>query len=261
MSDNDPNNGHRKTPVEEPIPPALVPFFTEVDAMIKAGDDAVLIPTDDGIQTVGIYGGLIEEGGDRFSFSYSYSLPDEVEVEWTFELSAAEIADIAAGKKTTLRLWRCQQPDCANRFNSAEELCSECDYDHTARDAKKRVLDSFRDSSTLADWLTAYLQHFPDNHPLEVIGDYNSCEALGERWGYFSLEQIEQLIASIKANKRSPGKRPNGCLAAFDIPTIFVLAVGLLGIVNGLTVNISMIIFSLFVLIVGIVMARKNLRK
>jgi len=33
---------------------------------------------------------------------------------------------------------------------------------------------------------------------LQIIGAYNSHRELGEQWGYFSLREMERLIAKIK---------------------------------------------------------------
>jgi hypothetical protein len=48
------------------------------------------------------------------------------------------------------------------------------------------------------EWVRSYLKHYPHAPPLQIIGAYNSHRELGEQWGYFSLREMECLIAKIK---------------------------------------------------------------
>src|SRR5262249_8080702 len=89
--------------VEHLSPDDLLGFFREVDELIKQNDEVTTIESDDLIQTKFAYGGLLEEGADRFGFTY---FPEEnTRPNWNIELTASEIAEIAEGKKRTLTLW------------------------------------------------------------------------------------------------------------------------------------------------------------
>jgi hypothetical protein len=48
------------------------------------------------------------------------------------------------------------------------------------------------------EWVRSYLKQHPHAPPLQIIGAYNSHRELGEQWGYFSLREMERLIAKIK---------------------------------------------------------------
>src|SRR5688572_26891414 len=124
------------------IPKNLVQFFREVHQLIEKRHELVTTSSDDLIQAEFAYGGLMEDGGDRFSFTY---FPRKsTEASWEFELSAADIAAIARRKQKTLRLWRCHTPGCAYRFGSAADTCIDCDYTDDERDSKATVMESLR---------------------------------------------------------------------------------------------------------------------
>jgi hypothetical protein len=109
-----------------PIPDDLMDFFKEVNDLIKQNDELAIIESDDLIQTEFAYGGLIEAGGDRYSFVY---FPEEkTRPKWTVELTASEIAEISSGKKKTLNLWKCQNMECRSFFSSETGACFDCDY-------------------------------------------------------------------------------------------------------------------------------------
>jgi len=51
------------------------------------------------------------------------------------------------------------------------------------------------------EWVRSYLKQHPQAQPLEIIGAYNSHRELGEQWGYFSLREMERLVAKIKSDE------------------------------------------------------------
>jgi|SRR5262245_9347583 len=178
------------------IPGDLLRFLQEVDALIKQDDDLVTIESGVPIQAEFAYGGLIKEGSDRFSFTY---FPEEnTRPKWSIELSSSEIAEIASGKIQTLKLWKCQNPDCRSHFFSPDETCFDCDYIDDELDERKRVIDTLSQSLTREEWVKGYLKSFPDAHPLGIIGDYNSQARLGKKWGHFSLNEMQKLIEKLK---------------------------------------------------------------
>lgn len=173
------------------IPDDLLALFQDVDDLIKQNDELVTIESDDLIQTDFAYGGLIEEGADRFSFCYFPEM--STRPKWTIELTASEIAEISNGKKKELFLWKCQNPVCNSFFSSADEPCFDCDYLDDELEEKNSVLSSLSQSLSREDWVRGYLTKYPDASALQIIGDYNS-QKLGERWGYLSLSEMQQLM-------------------------------------------------------------------
>lgn len=181
---------------EVAIPANLLEFFRYVDHLIKQKDDLATIESDDLLQTEFVYGGLIEADSDEFGFTY-FPKP-KTRSSWEIELTASEIADISLGKKKTLALWECQNPDCESLFPSESYTCSDCDYVDDERDEKNAVLNGLAESQTREEWVKGYLINYPDAHPFEIIGAYNSQEQLGERWGYFSLNEMRELSEKLK---------------------------------------------------------------
>jgi hypothetical protein len=178
------------------IPDDLLGFFREVDDLIKHNDEVTIIESDDLIQTEFAYGGLLEEGADRFRFTY---FPEEnTRPKWNIELTASEIAKIAEGEKRTLTLWKCQNPNCRSFFSSESETCFDCDYVDDGQEEKQRVLNMLSQSPTRESWVEGYLKDFPDAVPLEVICDYNSQVHLGKKWGNFSLNEMQNLIEKLR---------------------------------------------------------------
>lgn len=181
---------------ELPIPDDLMDFLQEVNNLIEQNDEIAIIESDDLIQTEFAYGGLIEEGTDRYSFVY---FPEEkTRPKWTIELTASEIAEISIGKKKTLYLWKCQNMECKSFFSSETGACFDCDYVDDELDARNRILNILSQSLTREEWVRDYLISFPDAHPLAIIGDYNLQVQLNKDWGYFSLHEMESLIEQLK---------------------------------------------------------------
>ncbi len=118
------------------IPSRLVEFLRYANKLIVEQDEAATTSSDDLIQTEEVrgyllaYGGLIEEGGSRFSFVY-FSEPKQTRKKWQVELTREQIAAIAAGRLTELTLWACGSLDCGCKFQSSGDTCFYCDYEET----------------------------------------------------------------------------------------------------------------------------------
>ena len=193
-----------KIAAEVDIGEELVGFFQEVSELIKQNDELTTIPSDDLLQTEFVYGGLTEEGTDIYGFTYfpEQSTRTRLRPTWSILLSASEIESISSGEKKTLTLWKCQNPDCRSFFASKDETCFDCDYiDDEELVEKKRILSTLPQDGGREDWVRAYLANFPDAHPFEVIGDYNSQAQLGEKWGYFSFNDMRKLIDELRVNR------------------------------------------------------------
>jgi len=180
---------------EARFPQNVVQFLCEVHELIEQGDERVTTSSDDLIQAEFAYGGLLEDGGDLFSFIY---FPQEgIQSTWELELSAADIAVIAKNQQGTLRLWGCCTPGCGNRFGTPDATCFDCDDIDDERDYKRQVLEGLRGCRSQEDWVRQYLRHFPDAHPLQIIGDYNGETQLPKSWGCFSLAEMQALVTRL----------------------------------------------------------------
>jgi len=119
------------------IPPRLLAFLKYANDLIIEEDEAATISSDDLIQIEEVrgynlaYGGLKEEGGSRFAFTY-FLEPKQIRKKWEFALDRVQIAQIAEGRCTELTLWACSSPDCGCAFQTPDEICFYCDYEETA---------------------------------------------------------------------------------------------------------------------------------
>lgn len=122
-----------KVPETVAIPADLTEFLREVHRLIVAGDEATLHESDDLLQAESAYGGLLEEGGTRYGFTY---FPGEgIETKWELVLDRDQIAQIAADRTTALPLWACQVAGCGNKSSDPEEPCYEHDLSDEATDS------------------------------------------------------------------------------------------------------------------------------
>lgn len=67
---------------------------------------------------------------------------------------------------------------------------------------KVAVLIGLRTSQSREDWVSRYLEHYPDAHPLAIIGDYNSDSDFTKKWQPFSLSQMQSLVESREAKQK-----------------------------------------------------------
>jgi len=186
------------------IPEWLVAFFRSVNVRILEEDERAVTPSDDVLQAVGVCGGLIDEGGNLYRFTV-FPGPDNPfnRPRWEITLSVEHIRQIAEKKSGHLDLWECRNPECSNLFSTPGDVCIYCDYYDDERDARNLVKAelaqrSFEDKEA---WVYAYLAHFPEDHPMKIIGEYNST-GLGEDLGWFSLSEMESVIARFRSSAR-----------------------------------------------------------
>ena len=127
-------SGKAKVLVRDAVPAEFAQAMKEVAALIAAGDDAVLIESDDLIQIGDVCGGLYSADGRQFGFCCCRRLPGDDEalvddggtIEWYYYLSKDEIAGIAAGTIRELVMWRCIV-DCGRRWSEPDGYCPRCD--------------------------------------------------------------------------------------------------------------------------------------
>jgi len=67
---------------------------------------------------------------------------------------------------------------------------------------KVAVLIALRTSPSREAWVSRYLEHYPDEHPLGIIGDYNSDSDFTKRWQPFSLSQMQALVEARKTKQK-----------------------------------------------------------
>ena len=112
-----------------PIPEDLRSFIAEVHTLIEIGDEATQIESDDLLQSEVAYGGLLEEGGQDYIFTY---FPNHkvrgVRDQWILQFDVEAIKAIANGTSKELWLWACQDEDCGCKFQDPNETCFYCDY-------------------------------------------------------------------------------------------------------------------------------------
>jgi hypothetical protein len=123
-----------KPKVEETvlIPPNLREFLQYVYQLIEAGDEAAIYESDDMLQAESVYGGLIQEGGTLYGFTYFSGEHEDTKfgdaASWEILLDRSDIEEIASGQKLELTLWACQVPLCGNKFSDPVDPCFYHDY-------------------------------------------------------------------------------------------------------------------------------------
>ena len=111
-----------------PIPKDLEKFLKEVYELILKKDEATTIPSDDLLQDNFIYGGLNEEGGCEYGFTY---FPEKgTRNKWELNFTVDRLKDIYEDQTTRLDLWACASKDCKCKFYSKDLTCFYCDYEN-----------------------------------------------------------------------------------------------------------------------------------
>jgi hypothetical protein len=112
----------------EIIPADLVEFLRDVDRQIADGEQSAFIESDDLLQCECAYGGLVEEGGTDYGFTYFPDI-EGTRNTWELILSRDMIRRIGHGSQSQLELWACPDPSCRCRFADPAETCFYCDYE------------------------------------------------------------------------------------------------------------------------------------
>lgn len=117
---------HKKELEKVTIPSRLLKFLSGVYKDILSGDESTQIESDDLLQDDFVFGGLLEKGGDEYSFCYFPTA--ETEHTWSFTLSKEDLKNISDGKISTLDLWSCRQDGCQSKFETEDQNCFYHDY-------------------------------------------------------------------------------------------------------------------------------------
>jgi len=108
------------------IPLDLQEFLSQVNNMILAKDESTTIQSDDLLQCERAYGGLDEEGGRMYSFTY---FPEKgIRHKWHFSLDITDVERVADGATTELSMWACPDPECHSKSMDKNNTCFYCDY-------------------------------------------------------------------------------------------------------------------------------------
>lgn len=108
------------------IPEQLRSILREVAGRIAARDEEAMVPSDDLMQADAVYGGLLEEGGSEYAFTF-FPGPG-TSPKWELILTVADMEAIAMGRKNELQLWGCASDGCHSLFADPGTTCSYCDY-------------------------------------------------------------------------------------------------------------------------------------
>lgn len=115
-----------KVKVSLRIPEEFALFMAEVHQLILVGDECAVYESDDLLQCESAYGGLLEEGGSKYGFTY---FPEEgVRVKWEVLLEKEDIERVAKGELKALELWQCKDPACRCAFHDESGSCFYCDW-------------------------------------------------------------------------------------------------------------------------------------
>ncbi len=162
--------------------------------------DGMPIDFGDSIQVGAICGGRIGSPDRPFEFTY-YPKGDARYGRWFLAFQEAEIKDIAEGVISELTLHCCTSSDCRSKFSVDSDSCFFCDYEDDAETvALRRQLTELAERVTSKEeWVVGYLKINPDAFGMSLIGDYNPIDGLGDRLGWFSPKEAQDLIDKVRA--------------------------------------------------------------
>jgi hypothetical protein len=185
-----------------PIPDDLRESLREVHELIQEAeyDRDIDLDFDDAIQVGNVCGGRVRGRLRPYQLTY-YPPGDSRRGRWQLALGEADIEDIADGRMTSIRLYCCVSSDCRSKFSRESDVCFVCDYEDTPEEAgyKAKLQELANSSTSKAEFVAGYVRIRPDATSASLIGDYNPIENLGERLGWFSTDEANELINSAKA--------------------------------------------------------------
>jgi len=186
-----------------PIPYELRESMREVREVIKEADrdpDDLPIDFDDAIQVGAVCGGRIGSADRPFEFTY-YPDGDRRHGRWFFGLHETEIEDIADGLMSEITMYCCTSPDCRCKFRDESETCFFCDYEDDAETItiKQQLNELAKTVTSKEEWVTGYSRIKPEASGMSLIGDYNPIDGLGDRLGWLSPSEAQELIDAIRS--------------------------------------------------------------
>jgi len=108
------------------IPSNLRKFLKNVYELILKKDKSTTIESDDLLQDSFVHGGLVEQNGVEYGFTY---FPEaETKHRWELIFTVDQLKDIYEGKKKYVDVWACKSNNCRCKFTLKTNLCFFCDY-------------------------------------------------------------------------------------------------------------------------------------
>jgi hypothetical protein len=161
------------------------------------------IDYDDAIQIGAVCGGRVGTKLRPFVFTF-YPADDKRHGRWYLTLHRTEIEDIGDGRMTEIMMYCCATPDCRMKFRESDETCFFCDYEDDAEtQAFQAKLNSIAaDVNSKQEWVVAYLALKPNASGMVLIGDYNPIDNLGDRLGWFSIPEAEEMIRQVRSQQK-----------------------------------------------------------
>lgn len=183
------------------IPDELRESMNEVvDCIRQAKRDQESIDYGDAIQVGAVCGGRVGTKLRPFVFTY-YPSDDPRHGKWYLTLHRTEVEDIASGQMTEIAMYCCTSPRCNMKFREADERCFDCDYedDEQTVAVKARLNEIAATVTSKEEWVAEYMALKPDASAMVMIGDYNGIDGLGNRLGWFSVNEAEGIIEKIRS--------------------------------------------------------------
>lgn len=178
-------NKKPKLQVAEEIPRELREFLIQVRELILEGSEEATVESDDLIQCERAYGGLIEEGGSEYGFTYFPG--GGVEHSWEMTLSVSQIHRITAGSIQSLDFWKCESESCSSRFASSCESCFDCDY---------MEIEPYLPAQSISEkmeWGKEFFRLNPKAEGFHLREVLQQNSKLSECWGDFSNDELSEL--------------------------------------------------------------------
>ena len=97
------------------LPNHLTAFLAGVSEAVDAGSEETTIESDDLLQASFVYGGLNEEGGDIFGFTF-FPAEGSLRHKWEFWLTKDELRAVRDESLRSLTMWCCVTDGCRSAF-------------------------------------------------------------------------------------------------------------------------------------------------
>lgn len=193
----------RKVPIPDELRESLREVREVIDEAERDPDD-MPIDFEDAIQVGAICGGRVGEDNRPFEFTY-FPAGDRKYGRWFLVLHETEIEDIADGVISELTMYCCTSPDCHCKFRDESETCVFCDYEDDAETVSlnQQLAALAQTVNSKKEWVAGYLRIKPNASGASLIGDYNPIDGLGDRLGWFSTPEAQELIDQLRSESGS----------------------------------------------------------
>lgn len=186
------------------IPDELRESMREVSELIEQSqyDDDINLDYDDAIQADCVCGGRVNKKRSAYDFTY-YPTGDRRRGRWHLVLHEADIDDIGNGRMTGITMYCCASADCRTKFSKKDETCFFCDYyedDPGVLDFERKLIELATVAKSKKEFVEGYVRLKSAASSASLIADYNPIDGLGERLGWFSFPEADEMIRLAKEN-------------------------------------------------------------